>query len=112
MAFLDFMKNRPQLQPIAKPASPAPRQQAPPKDVTKVLSAEQLAHFREVGQRMRQATSHLRSNWPQPAGSDSGNAALLQKQNNQGKTQSPMSPTDQFKGQPSVQRPRSRGWER
>jgi hypothetical protein len=109
MALLDFMKERPQQQTAAKPAPETPMPEAQ-KDVTKVLSPAQLAKFRDVGERLQKATAHSRSGAQQSAG-DGGNAALLQKQNNQEKTQAALSPTDHFKGQTATQK-RARGWER
>jgi len=111
MAFLDFMKNRPQPQAVAKAPS-APQPTPASKDVSKAISSVDLAQFRAVGERMQKATSHQRSNHSQPGGNDGGNAALLQKQNNQDKTQAALSPTDRFNGQTALQKPRSRGWER
>ncbi len=110
MALLDFMKNRPQQQTAAKPAAETPKPEAQ-KDVTKVLSPAELAKFREVGERLQKATAHSRAGTQPPAAGDGGNAALLQKQNNQERTQAALSPTDHFKGQTAIQK-RARGWER
>jgi len=110
MALLDFIKNRNQHQPAAKPAPQTPKPEMQ-KDVTKVLSASQLAEFRAVGERLQQATAHLRAPAQQMTTGDGGNAALLQKQNNQDKTQAALSPTDRHKGQ-TVTQQRARGWER
>jgi|SRR5579871_2469151 len=109
MALLDFMKNRPQ-QTAAKPTQEAPKPEAQ-KDVSKVLSPAELAKFREVGERLQKATAHARTGSQQPSAGDGSNAALLQKQNNQEKTQAALSPTDHFKGQTATQK-RARGWER
>ncbi len=112
MAILDFIKNRQQQaapNPTAKlaieAAKPAPAQQ----DVSKVVPASELAKAREVGDRLRKATMHVQAG--PSAGEGSSNAALLQKQNNQNKTQAAMSPTDRFAGQTALQKG-SRGWER
>ena len=110
MALLDFIKNRPQPQAAAKHAPETPKPEAS-KDATKVLSPIELAKFREVGERLRQATSHLQGSSQQPAAGDASNAALLQKQSNQDKTQAALSPTDHAKGQTATPK-RSRGWER
>ena len=110
MALLDFMNNRPQQQAAAKPAPQTPKPETQ-KDVTKVLSPAELAKFREVGERLQKATAHTRGNAQQSGAGDGSNAALLQKQSNQEKTQAALSPTDQFKGQTATQG-RSRGWER
>ena len=109
MALLDFMKNRPQ-QTAGKPAPETPKPEAR-KDVSQVLSAAELAKFREVGERLQKASVHARSGHQQAAAGDGSNAALLQKQNNQDKAQAALSPTDQFKGQTATQK-RARGWER
>jgi hypothetical protein len=113
MALLDFMKNRPQQMaanatPKTAPETPKPEAQ---KDVSKVLSPGELAKFREVGERLQKATAHARGGMQQSTAGDSGNAALIQKQNNQEKAQAALSPTDRFKGQTAVQK-RSRGMER
>ena len=110
MAFLDFMKNRPQQEQAAKPAPQTPKPEAQ-KDVTKVLSPAELAQFREVGERLQKATAHARGGMQQAAAGDGSNAALLQKQNNQDKAQAALSPTDHFKGQTATQK-KARGWER
>jgi hypothetical protein len=110
MALLDFIKARNQQQAATKPAPATPKPEAQ-KDVTKVLSASQLAEFRAVGERLQQATAHLRGHAPQVAAGDGGHAALLQKQNNQDKTQAALSPTDRAKGQ-TVTQQRARGWVR
>jgi hypothetical protein len=110
MAYLDFIKNRPQPQAAPKPAPETPVPQAPQKDVNKVLSPPDLARFREVGARLEKATAHARNHVQTEAG-DGGNAALLQKQNNQDRTQAALSPTDHYKGQTATQK-RALGWER
>ncbi len=110
MALLDFIKNRPQPQAAPKPAPEAPAAQTTQKDVSRVLSAPDLAQFREVGARLEKATAHAR-NPVQPDAGDGGNAALLQKQNNQDRTQAALSPTDRYKGQTATQK-RALGWER
>jgi hypothetical protein len=110
MALLDFIKNRPERQAAPKPAPETQAPQAPPKDVSRVLSPADLAKFREVGARLEKATAHARSP-VQPEAGDGGNAALLQKQNNQDRTQAALSPTDHYKGQ-TVTRKRALGWER
>lgn len=105
---LDFIKNR-QQQAAPKPgvetARPAPEKQ----DVSKVVPASELAKAREIGDRLKKATMHVKGG--PSAGEGSSNAALLQKQNNQDKTQAAMSPTDRFAGQTALQK-RSGGWER
>lgn len=109
MALLDFMKDRPQPQAAAKPMAATPGQQAATRDVAKSLSGADLAKVHEIGARLQKATVHVPGN---SQGADgSSNAALLQKQNNQNKTQAAMSPTDRFAGQTSLQK-RSGGWER
>jgi hypothetical protein len=113
MPLLDFMKNRPQqttTKPASMPAVETPKPEVQ-KDVTKVLSPAELAKFRDVGERLQKATAHARGGMPQPGAADGGNAALLQKQNNQEKTQAALSPTDQFNGQTVTQK-KARGWER
>ena len=108
MAILDFIKNRQQQaapKPAIETAKPAPAKQ----DVSKVVPASELAKAREIGQRLNKATMHVQAG--PSAGEGSSNAALLQKQNNQDKTQAAMSPTDRFAGQTSLQQ-KSRGWER
>src|SRR3954451_21371433 len=109
MAFLDFMKNKPQQNLTAQPPSQTPRPDVS-KDVTKVLSPAELSKFREVGERLQKASVHRGG--PQLAGAgDGSNSALIQKQQNQNKTQAALSPTDQFKGQTATQN-KARGWER
>ena len=109
MAFLDFMKNRPQPQPAAKATPETPKPEPPKKDVSQVISSADSAKARQAGEIINKATAHIRSeSQPTEGGS---NAALLQKQNNQDKTQAAMSPTDRFAGQTALQKP-GRGWER
>jgi hypothetical protein len=110
MALLDFIKNRPQQPAAATPPAQTPTPE-PKKDVTKVLSPADLAKAREIGERIQKATLHARSAQDQPAAGDAGNAALLQKQSNQDKTQAALSPTDRSKGQAMTQK-RASGWER
>jgi hypothetical protein len=110
MALLDFIKNRPQQQPAAKPAPQTPKPEVK-QDIAKALSPADLATVREVGARLQKATAHSRDGAQQPAAGDGGNAALLQKQSNQEKTQAALSPTDRFKGQTMTQK-RAGGWER
>ncbi len=112
MAILDIIKNR-QQQAAPKPAQspaiesvkPAPAQP----DVSKVVPASELAKAREVGERLKKASMHVGTG--ASAGQGDSNAALLQKQNNQDKTQAAMSPTDRFSGQTALQK-QSRGMER
>jgi hypothetical protein len=109
MAFLDFIKNRAQQAPEAKPApTQAPVKEAP-KAIEQALSKEALQTVKEVGERLQKAT--IQGPSTAPAGGDGSNAALRQNQNNQDKTQAAMSPTDRFNGQAATQK-KSRGWER
>ena len=108
MAILDFIKNR-QQQAAPKPAIEAAKTAPVKQDVSKVVPALQLAKAREIGERLNRATMHVKSG--PTAGEGGSNAALLQKENNQNKTQAAMSPTDRFAGQTAIQK-RSRGWER
>ena len=78
-------------------------------DVSKVVPSSDLAMAREVGERLKKASMHVGTG--ATAGQGDSNAALLQKQNNQDKTQAPMSPTDRFSGQTAIQK-KSRGMER
>ena len=109
MAFLDFIKNRPQPQTEVKTATKNASPEAGKPSVAQSLSPATLAKAREIGQQLSKATAHLPGN-AQPTEGGS-NAALLQKQNNQDKVQAPMSPTDRFNGKTALQKP-SRGWER
>ena|SRR5579859_3844347 len=115
MAYLSFIANRPQQQSAPKPTTPAPTSDAPKpealKDISKTLSQGDLAKVKEVGERLHKATAHMRESAPSPTAGDGGNAALLQKQNNQDKTQAALSPTDKFKGQTAPPK-RAGGWER
>jgi hypothetical protein len=110
MALLDFIKNRPQPQPAAKPAVETQKPEAAPKDVTKVLSPGELARFRALGEKLDKATAYARGN-ARPEAAGGGNEALLQKQSNQQKTQAALSPTDHYKGQTATQK-KAMGWER
>lgn len=112
MAILDFIKNRQQqAAPSAtpKPAIEAAKPAVGKPDISKVVPASELAKAREVGDRLRKASMHIQAG--ASAGEGSSNAALLQKQNNQDKTQAAMSPTDRFAGQTALQK-KARGWER
>jgi hypothetical protein len=108
MAILDFIKNR-QQQPAPKPTVEAVPLEPVKQDITKVVPASELAKAKDVGERLNKATMHVQAG-PSAGGGDS-NSALLQKQNNQDKTQAALSPTDRFAGQTAVQKG-SRGWER
>lgn len=113
MGFLDFVKGarNPGAEVTRKPEQA--KTVAPTQDVKSVLTADQLAKFREVGERMAKATNHLRQESARlgDAGSADSNWALRQKQNHQDKTQAALSPTDQFAGAPA-KGTRARGWER
>ena len=108
MAILDFIKNR-QQQVAPKPATETAKAAPVKQDVSKVVPASELAKAREVGDRLKKATMHMQTG--ASAGDSSSNAALLQKQNNQDKTQAAMSPTDRFAGHANTQK-KARGWER
>lgn len=109
MAILDFIKQHRQQQAQVTSAQ-AVAQSAPVKqDVSKVLPASELAKAREVGERLKRATMHMHSANTTPDASS--NEALRQRENNQDKVQSAMSPTDRFAGKTATQQ-RSRGWER
>lgn len=112
MAILDFIKNRGQGQAVSGPAAQpteAPNLAPAQRDVAKVVPASELAKAREVGERLKKASMHIGGQGA--AGETGSNAALLQNQNNQDKTQVAMSPTDRFAGKTALQQ-RSRGWER
>jgi Ankyrin repeats (3 copies) len=121
MAYLDWMKEKlaTQQQPVAKTSQEPNRQApaaAPTQDPAATLSAAQEKTIGEVREVMRQATAHMdKGRAPTtPASPDGGgNAAQIQKQTNQDKTQEALSPTDRNKGQTRLQaRSRGRGMER
>lgn len=109
MAILDFIKNRPQPQPATKTAPESAKAEPAKKDVAQVLSGADRAKVHDISERLKKATIHVQGNSLGTEGSS--NAALLQKQNNQDKTQAAMSPTDRFAGQTALQQ-KARGWER
>ena len=112
MAILDFIRNRQQQatpKPATSPAVEATKVAPTKQDVSKVVPASELAKAMEVGERLKKASMHVGTG-PSTGQGDS-NAALLQKQNNQDKTQAAMSPTDRFSGQTAIQK-KSRGMER
>lgn len=114
MAFLDFIKNRAAQQPAAEKAEQQKpetakemysRQDAQAKANRIAPTPDQQSRAQKIGEEMRKATQHLQ----QPptaspsAGEGSSNAAQLQKQNQQGKAQEALSPTDDAKGKTAVQ---------
>jgi hypothetical protein len=109
VAILDFIKQHRQQQQAAAPAAQVAMQAPAKQDVAKVLSASELAKAKEAGELFKRA--NMRFAPGNSAGESGSNAALLQKQNNQDKTQAALSPTDRFAGQTVLQK-KSRGWER
>ena len=121
MAYLDWMKEKPATQQpsVAKTsqqqdqAAPAPRnakefyaqQAAQDKAAEKPIDAQLEARATAIGERMQKATAHLTAGAPAQAAAPEGggNAALLQKAQNQDKTQAALSPTDNVKGQTALQ---------
>lgn len=109
MGMLDFIKGKGQSQTNTAPTADKAHTLPAKPDLSQLMSTSELAKAREVGERIRKATIHVRE---APAPTEGGNnAALLQTQNNQSKTQAALSPTDRFAGKTALQKP-SRGWER
>jgi hypothetical protein len=117
MALLDFMKNRnaSQQQSVAnKPQEQKPEtakemytREAVQEKANRIApTPDQEQRAQKIGEEMRKATQHLEQPAPPAANApaDGGsNAALLQKQNHQGKAQEAMSPTDDAAGKTAAQ---------
>jgi hypothetical protein len=70
-------------------------------NAAKSLTPAQQARVQEISARMQKATAHLQTQPAKPPAPAEGDAnhALMQKAENQNKTQAALSPTDQVKGQ-------------
>jgi len=114
MAFLDFIKNRnaSRQQPVAdhaqaqKPETARQmyaREAAQDKAAEKPITPEIKAYTDRALAAITKATQHISPQAPPPASDGGTQAAQLQKQHNQDKTQAALSPTDGTVGKTALQ---------
>jgi hypothetical protein len=114
MAFLDWMKNRGQQSPAAEPKQQKPetakemytREVAQEKANRIAPTPDQEQRAQKIGEVLNKATQHREQSAPAPSNApDEGstNAAQLQNQNQQGKAQEGLSPTDDARGKTAGQ---------
>ena len=101
MGFLDWIKAGSAQQPAAQTTTPVATPAPAVRSAAESLNEAQRREAAQARALMDKATQHLHGNAPPraPAPGDCGsNNALRQMQNNQDKTQAPMSPTDDRRG--------------